>query len=133
MTKKPPTGHGPADPETLARQLIDELRRVSEEILTQSTTEPPSIPQLGQLILHRGNLLETLGKIPLATLPETAQQSLQTMLIHCRTLDERVAQNLIGLHEGIREELQLLKAGQTLLDKYRVTERDTSGAHSQEA
>jgi hypothetical protein len=48
-------------------------------------------------------------------------------------LDERVEQNLGGLRDGIREELQLLKAGQTLLDKYRVTERDSSGAHFKNA
>ncbi|HEY9687065.1 MAG TPA: hypothetical protein V6C52_08835 [Coleofasciculaceae cyanobacterium] len=133
MTTKPPTGPGPANPEALARQLIDELGRVSEEILTQSATEPPPIPRLGQLILRRGNLLDALGKISLATLPESSQQAVQAMLISCRAMDERVEQNLSGLRTSLGEELQVLKAGQTLLDKYRVSERDTSGPHSQEA
>lgn len=129
MNRKP--NYGPDDPETAAQNLADELLHLSREILTRSTR--PEIPELGQLILRRGKLLEDLTLLTPENLSPAAQQNLHRTLSACRKMDETIERNLSTFRTDLDDQLRGCRDSRALLDKYRVPEQGMLGTRSEDA
>lgn len=130
----PPTGPGPASPteiEATARQLTNELVLVSKDLLTQSAN--PKLPQLSQLLMRRGKLLEELGRLRTDAIPEASRATLRETLVQCQNMDETIAVNLASHRNELGDQLRSLKDTHALLDKYRAGAREGQGSITEEA
>ncbi len=120
----PPSPCGP-DPEKQSATLqalqtgVDELLRISEEILAQGAQ--PEMPTLNQLVLRRGRLLNDIHDLPLAALPPDAQANVLEKLIRCQELDQKIGKQMVSHKNEWDGQLKNLKDTQALLVKYRAT------------
>lgn len=118
-------------PDSEALALVDELVRLSREILAGSVN--PQLPELAQLILRRGKLVDEIQALPAETLSDDTRQQLSEKLTVCHKLDPCIEQNLAAYQNGLGEQLKGYREGMTLLERYRLGPDPGTGTRAQDA
>lgn len=133
MNQQPPYGPSHSgNGENIAQQRVEELHHLTQEILVLSTD--PQLPELGQLILRRGQLLEEIRQFNLDEFPTEKQALLLDTLQACKFLDKTIEQNLHGFHNNLEQQIKSLKEAKNLLEKYKIPdEQQGMGTRSQDA
>jgi hypothetical protein len=133
MNQQPPYGPNHSDSsENIAQQRVDELHHLTHEILILSTD--PQLPELSQLIIRRGQLLEERRQLNINELPPDRQPPLLATLQICKDLDKAIEQNLRGFHGNLEQQIKGLKEAKTVLSKYKISDdREDTGTRSRDA
>jgi len=104
--------------ETIARKCFDEIGTLSnalEEALTQE-----DIFKINQLLLSRGNAIEAVKKLSLATLPSSLKDTFRQQLEAIQTQEPRIQEKLEKLGKQCQEKLQQLKDSRKAISHYKL-------------
>jgi hypothetical protein len=113
---------------TEAQQAValgEALLQFSDQIANHCK-QAPALPDLNRLILERDQVLGKLTALPVNKLPENVREWLVACLRRCQTVDQENLSNLQALHSTWGTQLQSMKEGSNLMDKYRIASRQQS-------
>jgi hypothetical protein len=131
MSQTPPCGPNSGNSGDTARERIEALHRLTQDILAKSAT--PYLPELSQLILERGRLVDEIRLLNLQNHPQDEQTALLQILLQCRELDQTIERNLTTFRSDLAEQMRGLKDTKTLLSKYQLPEQGEQGTRSKNA
>jgi len=131
MIRTPHYEPDPEDIEITALQQIQNLLQLTQEIQLQS--QNPDLPALSQLIFQREAMLETLSSHRWQALSDERREECLQLLLTVRNLDPAIEAQMQQVRQKLETQLQQLKTGQALIDKYKSPSSSEQGAHSQEA
>lgn len=136
MTQTPPYGPNPENQEpnhqdNTARQCVEALHRLTQDILAKSTT--PYLPELGQLILRRGHLVDEVRALNFQACPPDERNALLHLLLECKQMDQTIEQNMQAFCSNLDEQMHNLKDTKALLHKYQIPDQGETGTRSREA
>lgn len=125
---------GPDKRQTL-QASAEELLQLTGEILQES--QKPDLPDLGQLILQRDQLIQSLTQqtqsVLYADLSSENRESILTTLQECKRMDALIIEALKHQRNLAGDNIQALKGAHALLDKYKIQDSEPQGTRSQEA
>jgi hypothetical protein len=127
----PENQQGPTHQDNTAAQRVEELYRLTQDILTKSAT--PYLPELGQLILRRGQLIDEVRLLNLQAYPQEEQNALLNLLLECKQMDQTIEQQMQTFRSNLDEQMRSLKEAKGLLHKYQIPDQGEMGTRSREA
>lgn len=130
MNQQPPCEPDKQDFQT-AIAKAEQLYQLTQAILSQSTN--PNLPELGQLILRRGNLLGELSSLKAEQFSASQQAELEAKLQTSKVLDADIEKNLRQIHAGLDAHIKELKENRALVNKYKLSDESEQGTRSTNA
>lgn len=130
MDQSPSSGPEAQSFESVYTQA-QELHTLTQKLLAQSAN--PDLPQLGQLVLRRGLILEQISSIKLTNFSPEEQARLNELLQASKQLDATIEANMRAFQQMIDNHLRELKDTKSLLGKYKLPGEEEQSTHSQDA
>jgi len=115
----------------LASDYVQDLQRLTENIQLQSTD--PMLPTLSQLIFQREERIRALTALDWNSLSPEQQASLLASLQQCQALDPEIENQLKNVRNQLESQIQSLKTGKALINKYKINAPGQSGYYSKDA
>ena len=131
MTQMPPGVPESSEVFNLASDYVQDLQRLTENIQLQSTD--PMLPTLSQLIFQREERIRALTALDWNSLSPEQQASLLASLQQCQALDPEIENQLKNVRNQLESQIQSLKTGKALINKYKINAPGQSGYYSKDA
>lgn len=127
-TKTPPKApsFGPENPEAQRAVALGEALLHFSNQIAEQCKQAPALPDLNKLILERDQTLGKLTALPMGTLPTSLREWLVLCLKQCQAIDQENLSTLQAFHTAWGSQLQNMKEGSSLMDKYRAASRQQS-------
>lgn len=95
-------------------------------LIAQQCQQQPALPDLNRLILERDQALGKLTKLDIRLLPDNVRDWLVHCLRQCQAIDQENLSGLQAIHSAWGTQLQGMKEGSNLMDKYRAGPKEQS-------
>lgn len=117
---------GPENPEAQQAVALGEALLQFSSQIAEQCQQAPTLPDLNKLILERDQTLGKLTSFNMNMLPASVQEWLIACLKQCQAIDQENLSTLQTIHTAWGSQLQGMKEGSNIMNKYRTSPKQQS-------